>query len=750
MHGCEISRNTDERKVLKGGFVSQIGKREDLSTYVLEASKKVYATMNRVPIGSIALTLTITCIIAATFITPLVFGRTNISLDLGILAGGAVTVTLIICAFLYKPLATLHERNVDNAARYQFLSIVAQNNNQGMLITDPKGAPLWCNPAFEDITGISSDDTAAGDGPFIKDKNVLRTTISPLAYLIDLALRERRSVQRETVLHLNGQEPYWVMLEAHPVFDGNGQMKQTLSVIRNINASKQTELSLEAHRSQLHDRIHQLQNTQKELEGERTKLADSASELSEAKEAAEAANLTKSEFLATISHELRTPMNGVLGMTALLRDSNLDTKQHDYVTAIRESGESLLVLLNDILDLSKLEAGKVKLEFIDVNLHDIVSTVADVMRPNATEKGLQLHVQTDDRLPHLIQTDPTRLRQVLFNLTSNAIKFTDKGRVVVKFNSLKEPTGDFMCIEVSDTGIGIPEKKLPHLFSRFYQADSSISRTHGGTGLGLSICKEIVSQIGGSIEVESTEKQGSLFRVRWPYIQRPRDLASVPTTLHPALTHPGATHQTAKPQVPAQKALAAPTAAPVQDEKPRHVLLAEDNPINQKLMSAVIERMGFSLVIANNGVEAIKFLREEHFDLILMDIQMPEMDGLLTTKVIRSSDDPWRDIPIIALTAHAMEGNREHYLQTGMDGYVSKPIDIPALIHEIDQALIKRPAHTRTRQAEPKKTAINIALPSGRHNSPVPAAQKLTEDENSKPSADLETILAQLKKARHP
>ncbi|WOF75086.1 ATP-binding protein [Parvibaculaceae bacterium PLY_AMNH_Bact1] len=540
--------------------------------------------------------------------------------------------------------------------------LVAEAIDHSVLMTDTDGYLVWANPSFSEMTGYSLEEVIGRKpGHFLRAPESEPSTTAA----IDRHIRDHKGFDTEVLNMTKDGRRFWAQLEVRPVFGADGQVINFIGIERDITEDKRTEAALEANRVELQQRIIDLQSAKSELEAERAKLASSANELSSAKDAAEQANRAKSEFLATVSHELRTPMNGVLGMAELLIDSDLNQEQRDHASAIKDSGESLLVLLNDILDLSRLEAQGLELETVPIRLADIIAAVTDVMRANANDRGLELKTDISPNAPEVVMGDPTRLRQILFNLTSNAIKFTDQGSVGVFASLDADKGGNFIRIDVTDTGIGISQEAQARLFERFSQADSSISRTHGGTGLGLAICRELARLMDGDISVESTPGEGSKFSVSVP-LARPNE-----DTVSPATDDVSTTQSS--------------SAGEVTDSW--RILVAEDQPINAKLMTAIMGRLNHTLTIAPNGVEVIKELRKDDFDLILMDIQMPEMDGILATKVIRSSDEPWHDIPIIALTAHAMAGTRDTYLQAGMNGFVSKPISIDALVHEISTVM---------------------------------------------------------------
>lgn len=620
------------------------------------------------------------------------------------------------------------------------LALVAQHTTNSVIITDGAGLIEWVNAGFTRITGYELYEVRGRKpGSFLQGSGTDHETVAR----IRMGLAAGLSFSEEILNYRKDGSPFWVTLQISPVFDQAGVVTRFIGIGSDVSERHAAEMALRngalslrtliaalpilllatdvhGHVSLAEGSSFNLLNIENDLiqgrpifevlahvpelltcmrqalAGEHvvtviyvdetvfevrcsplmdilgvprgvlcaaldvTQRMQATQALIRARDEAEAATRSKSAFLATMSHEIRTPLNAVIGMAELLLDTSMSEEQRRYAETIRTSGDMLLAVINDILDFSKIEAGNMDLEHYPFDPRTCVEEVIELMAPRAAEKNLRLAAAIDFAVPGQLISDVTRVRQLLLNLIGNAVKFTDQGEVLVRMNTTSSMTPGVLelHITVSDTGMGIPEDRQMRLFQPFSQMDASTTRRYGGTGLGLAICKRLCDLMGGNIEVASSVGSGSVFSVRLPVTATNLPVRPRPTTPPPSNGLP-------------------------QDVR---ILLAEDNLVNQQVALRMLERLGLSADVVANGYEALAALERQDYDIVLMDVQMPEMDGLEATRHLRATLPEARQPYIVAMTAGAMVGDREACLAAGMNDYISKPVQRDDLLAALQRA----------------------------------------------------------------
>ena len=509
----------------------------------------------------------------------------------------------------------------------------------GIVVCDPNlpDCPvIYANPAFYRITGYSEEEVIGRNCRFLQGPGTNPRHIKALRE----AIESGKAINVEIVNHRKDGSRFVNELHLSPIFGEDGEVRYIFGIQHDVSAREQF-----------------------------------ARDAERARRAAERANAEKSDFLAFMSHEIRTPMNGVMGTISLLLDTTLDAEQHAYAETARRCGELLLATVNEMLDLSRIEAGHLAIEEEAFDLAAPVAEVLDLLAPAVAEKGIRLSASIDPLLPARVIGDARRLRQVLLNLADNAVKFTAVGGVGIRVERAEAP-GQVRFV-VADTGIGMPPEVQARLFGRFAQAGPETARRYGGSGLGLMICKRLVGLMNGRIVLASSPGKGSTFSFEIPL--RPiAESGRPPSTLLPKpalIKHP-----------PGARG---------------RILIAEDGEANQLVAAAILRKAGYAVDLARDGEEALGATRTAAYDLVLMDVRMPRMDGLAATAAIRALEGPAGRVPIIAMTAAVMPNEVARCLEAGMDGHVAKPMDLTALLAAVSDILENRPRRSRAAVEEP-------------------------------------------------
>jgi len=518
---------------------------------------------------------------------------------------------------------------------------------------------VYLSERFEQVTGLQPELFMNRTRVEAAGIDIYDIDDSWRAHLDALESRSAFTDFRYTMPKGNGKVKF-LSISGKPVFAENGKFLGYRGSGRDVTVEERAQHNLKESESRLHRYVEELEVSRQYLEENTAEIAELAEQYAIEKDRAEASEKSKSEFLASMSHEIRTPMTGVMGFADMLLDSNLAKEDREKVIKIKSATQSLLTIINDILDLSKLEAGRLEMENLDFNLRYTIEEVLDLVRERAKAKNINLRMVYPRDIPDGINGDPTRIRQILINLIGNAVKFTHIGEVTVEVQLDGDDEHQMLRVSVVDTGIGISGANSEKLFVDFTQADASISRRYEGTGLGLSISKRLIELMKGVIWVDSQEGVGSNFSFRLPYIPATSDVSA---KLRQNVVQNFST------------------------ERSLHILVAEDNRLNQRIIVATLEKFGHKPTVVENGVQVLSEIERQDYDLILMDIRMPEMNGLEATRAIRSRSDALAKIPIVALTADAMEEHIRGYLADGMDACATKPIDRAELLMTINEVL---------------------------------------------------------------